>query len=290
MIEESKKHVDKTIGKTVETAEKAAAHPHMQRLGRFGYFTKGVLYILVGGLAALVATGMGGELTDRRGALETIEAAPFGTFLLIAALIGSFGYGLWSILRGAADVDGKGSDAKGLATRFAYIGVGLSYFFFAWAIWRVINLARDAAGSSTERTLSESLLDKPFGVWLLLLIGLAIIGVGIYQIYKAFSRKFLERVDLSSLKESSRKYIILFGKLGFVARGVVFGIIGYFLALAAWTYNPKEAKGVDGALAAVASQSYGKILLLLVSVGLIFYGLFSIVESFYRRFGRVSSN
>lgn len=288
MIEESKKRVDKTIGKTVETAEKAAAHPYMQKLGRFGYFTKGVLYILVGGLAALVATGMGGELTDRRGVLETIEAAPFGIFLLVAAFIGSFGYGLWGILRGAADVDGKGSDAKGLATRAAYIGVGISYFFFAWAIWRVISLSRASSSGSTEQTLSESILDKPFGVWLLLLIGLGIIGVGIYQIYKAFSRKFLERVDLSSLNADSRKYIILFGKIGFVARGIVFGIIGYFLTLAAWTYNPKEAKGVDGALAAVASQNYGRFLLLFVAVGLLFYGMFSIVESFYRRFGKIS--
>lgn len=293
MLEEAKNTVSQGVDKTVGTAEKAAEataqNPYAKMLGRFGYFTKGVLYLLIGALAAASAIGMGGGLTDRKGLIGIIAAAPFGNILLIAVIIGALGYGLWSILRGFADVDGKGSDAKGWIIRLAFIGVGISYMIFAWWGWGVYTAAKSVNdNSSSPQTLSQRVLELPFGMWILAAVGLIIIGVGLFQIYKAFTKKFMERLDLSSMNESKRNATINFGRFGYIARGIIFAVIGFFLTRAAWNYNPNEAKGVDDALATIASQNYGSILLSAIALGLICFGIFSMIEAFYRRFGKIS--
>lgn len=294
MLEEAKNTVTEGVGKTVGTAEKAAEqtarHPYAQLLGRFGYFTKGILYFLIGALAAAAAVGLGGGLTDRKGLLGVIAAAPFGNILLIAVIIGAVGYGLWSILRGLADVDGKGSDAKGWIIRLAFIGVGISYLLFAWWGWGVYTAAKSVNdNSSSPQTLSQRVLELPFGMWILAIIGLIIIGVGIFQIYKALTKKIMERLDLSSMSESKKNATINFGRFGYIARGVIFAVVGFFLTRAAWNYNPNEAKGVDDAMVTIGSQSFGSILLLAVASGLVCFGIFSMIEAFYRRFGKISS-
>ena len=49
------------------------------------------------------------------------------------------------------------------------------------------------------------------------------------------------------------------GILGHLARLVVFALIGLFLLEAAWEFDPKEARGLDGALMELAQQPYGAL-------------------------------
>jgi hypothetical protein len=72
------------------------------------------------------------------------------------------------------------------------------------------------------------------------------------------------------------------GVLGHAARGVVFLLAGFFIVRAASEYDPKEAIGLDGALAKLAHAAYGPFLLGAVAVGLFAYGLFCLVQARYR--------
>ena len=45
-------------------------------LARLGYASRGVVYLLVGGLAALAAFSQGGQTEGSRGALESVLTAP----------------------------------------------------------------------------------------------------------------------------------------------------------------------------------------------------------------------
>ena len=73
------------------------------------------------------------------------------------------------------------------------------------------------------------------------------------------------------------------GRLGHAARGVVFLVIGVFLAQAALHSDPEEARGLGGALSALAAQPLGPYLLGLVALGLVAFGLFMFVVARYRR-------
>ena len=73
------------------------------------------------------------------------------------------------------------------------------------------------------------------------------------------------------------------GILGHLARMVVFALVGAFLLKAAWEYDPKEARGLDGALLELSQQPYGGLLLGAVGVGLFAYALYCFVQARYRR-------
>ena len=77
--------------------------------------------------------------------------------------------------------------------------------------------------------------------------------------------------------------ITLLGVLSFTARALILGLVGYFFITAAINYNPDEAAGIDGALAALAATTYGKTLLFITAAGLVCHGILSLYEARFRR-------
>jgi hypothetical protein len=64
---------------------------------------------------------------------------------------------------------------------------------------------------------------------------------------------------------------------------VVFGLVGVFLIRAALDFNPKDAVGLDGALAKLLDQPYGPVLLGVVAAGLVAFAIYSWSDARYRR-------
>jgi sugar phosphate permease len=122
----------------------------------------------------------------------------------------------------------------------------------------------------------------PLGRWMTAATGAGIALFGVFQWYRAASRNKTERVDLTHTR--LRGVIIALGAFGFLARGVVFGLIGAFLIDAARRHNTTNATGIAGALSALRRQEYGHWLLGAVAAGLICYGLFQILKEPYRKF------
>ena len=253
------------------------ASPWIEGLGRFGYAAKGVVYLIVGGLAVQAALGQGGQTTDQRGALSHIAEAPFGRSLLVVVAVGLLGYALWQIVRAALDTEHKGSDAKGALVRAVYAGL-------AWSALRMAMGVSSGQGSTEKaQGWTALLMDQPFGVWLVGLLGAAVVLNGLYQFYRAFKSSLTEDLSLTDVGAEHRDLITRAGRAGYAARGVAFVMIGGFLVSAALHHNPGEAQGLDGALATLANQPFGPYLLGLVAAGLAAYGVFALVEARYRR-------
>lgn len=260
------------------------ASPWIERLGRFGYAAKGIVYVLIGWFAALAAAGEGGGLTDKRGVLRWVEDAPYGLVLLIALAVGLAGYALWRFVEAIRDTEGKGSDAKGLAVRATYFVIGLIYVALAYSAVQIAMNARGSGSSDdAQRSWTAWLLEQPFGPWLVALVGAAVVGVGIYQFYKAYAAKFREQLNRHEMSPSEEQWTTRAGRFGLGARGVVFGIIGGFLIMAAMKSDPNQTRGLGGALGVLAEQPYGQWLLGVTAAGLIAYGIFSIMLARYRR-------
>jgi hypothetical protein len=264
-----------------------AAHQHrpwIVPLGRLGFAAYGIVYTLVGVLAAMAALGLGGDVTDTSGALGWIVAAPLGRLLLGAIAVGLVGYALWRLLQAALDTEGHGADTKGMLTRAGYVIRGAIYAGLALTAAKLA-LASEASASGEERAQdwTARLLSQPWGALPLGLIGAGIVGVGLYQLYRAVTADFCEKLRLDELSPAQRQWVERLGRVGYAARGVVFGIIGGCLMVAAWHARADEARGVGGALATLAQQPAGPWLLALVAIGLIAYGLFKLIEARCRR-------
>jgi hypothetical protein len=269
-----------------DAVEKVAANPWTERLARFGYATKGIVYIVVGGLATLAAFGLGGETTDLRGALREIERKPFGKAMLIAVAFGLIGYVLWRWLQALADTDGKGAKLKGIAIRIGYFASGAVYAGLAYTAAKIlfdVDKSDNSSSSDTQELWIARVMKMPFGRTAVILTGLFVIGFGLYQIYKGIKAKFRKRLKLGEMNEAKDNWATWSGRVGYASRGVVFCIIGFFVIQAALHFNPDEAKGLDEALSTLARNYYGAWALGIVAVGLIFYGFYMFVEARYRQ-------
>lgn len=259
------------------------ASPWLIRGARLGFAANGAVYVLVGLLALQAAASAGGETTDKRGALQSIADWPGGTFILALLALGLVGYGAWRIVEAATDAEGHGRDAKGLAVRAAHGAYGVIYALLALAAARLA-MGNSSGGGSASGTESWTarLLALPAGKWLVIAAGLAIVAFGVGQLVRAAKADVTKRLDLHDLDAGQREWVVRLGRLGHAARGVVFGIVGWFLVRAAMQHDAEQAGGLGDALSALQAAPYGKWLLGVVALGLVAYGLFNIVRARYR--------
>jgi Domain of Unknown Function (DUF1206) len=266
-----------------QPARQAVANPAFERLARLGFAAKGVVYFVVGLLAAQAAFGSGGRTTDSSGALETIVSQPFGKFLLTILTVGLIGYALWRLAEAIFDPEHSGqADTKQVIKRLGYAFSAVAYGGLAWTAIKLITGSGGGGGNSTQDWTAR-LLAQPFGQWLVGLLGIIVISVGISYLYEAYKAKFRRHFKLQEMSPNERTWAIRAGRFGIAARGVVFAIIGIFFVQAARHSNASEAKGLGEALAVLAQQPFGPWILGLVALGLIAYGIYSLVEARYRR-------
>ncbi|MGB3263552.1 MAG: DUF1206 domain-containing protein [Microcoleus sp.] len=267
-----------------EPVRRASAQPWFERLARLGYAAKGLVYFIVGFLAAQAAFGSGGKTTDTSGALTTIVSQPFGKFLLFLVTIGIVGYVLLRIVQTILDPEhaGEKMDAKRIATRIGYAFSGLAYAGLAVTAVKLMTGSGGSSGNSTQ-DWTAWFLSQPFGQWLVGFGGAVTIGIGFSYIYKAFKGKFRHNFKLHEMSNNEQTWAVRLGRLGIAARGIVFSIIGVFLIQAAKQSDASEAKGFGEALASLQQQPFGPWILGLVALGLISYGIYSVIEARYRQ-------
>ncbi|MEG3918397.1 MULTISPECIES: DUF1206 domain-containing protein [unclassified Microcoleus] len=262
----------------------AASHPWFERLARLGYASKGLVYFIVGFLAAQAAFSMGGRTTDTSGALSEIVNQPFGKFLLFLVTIGIIGYALWRIVQTILDPEHQGQkmDAKRIAQRIGYALSALGYAGLALTAVKLI-MGSGRSNSNTTEDLTAQILAQPFGQWLVGLAGSIVIGVGFSYFYEAYKAKFRRHFKLDEMSPTEQKWATRLGRFGIAARGIVFVIIGFFLIQAARLSDASQTKGLGEVLAIVAKQPFSPAILALVPLGLIAYGIYSVIEARYRR-------
>ena len=258
------------------------ASPWIVRLGRAGLVAKGIVYLVVGGLALPAAFGFGGALADREGALRVVLRQPFGVVLLALLSAGLLSYMLWRLVQALANPEREPHDAKGWSKRAFRLGSGIVYGALGVAAARLLVGMRSSSGRSPS-DWTALLMRQPFGKWLVVAAGVAIAGYGLMRLHRAWKGELKEQLVLDGHAARVRDWIVLLGRLGQAARGVVFVVIGGYAFVAGLHTDPEEAKGLAEALRAIEQARFGPYLLTAVAVGLIAYGLFQFVEARYRR-------
>jgi Domain of Unknown Function (DUF1206) len=261
-------------------AERVARTKQFEWLARAGLAARGVVYAVIGVLAIKLALGDGGKATNQQGALKTIAHQPFGKVLLLILAIGLFSYALWRLIRAAVGHGKEDTDDTKERVDGLFSGLGYAALFVTAV---QILIGSGSGGGSDPGKPAGGVLDWPGGPVLVAIAGIIIVGVGLQQGYKGIKKKFLEDAKTEEMSDRVRTPFTVLGVFGYLARMVVFGLIGYFLFKAAIDYNPGKAVSLDGALTRLGQASYGPILLGLVAAGLIGFGAYSIADARYRK-------
>jgi hypothetical protein len=270
------------VRETQRAGGAVASSPAFRIAARAGFVARAAIYLIIGALAFGLAAGIGGRATNQKGALETIARQPFGSVLLTLVAIGLGGYALWRLVRAAL---GRGPEAgrdSGL-DRLSALASGIVYAGLCVLAVEILTTGGSGGSSGSAQKGTGGVLGWPGGQWLVGIAGAILIGVGLYQGYRALSRDFLEDSKTERMTPFVRRWFERIAVAGYLSRMVVFGLIGVFLIKAAADYNPSKAVGLDGALAKLLQQTYGPVLLGVVAAGLIAFGLYSLADARYRR-------
>ena len=126
----------------------------------------------------------------------------------------------------------------------------------------------------------------PGGRWIIGLVGLIVLGAGLFQVYLGFKAGFDRQFQSYALSPQEVRMVTNIGRFGTAARGVVLAIVGGLIALGAYRATPSQKVGIDTALATLMHQPYGAFLLGIVALGLIAFGFYSLLSAFWFRLRR----
>lgn len=249
---------------------------------RVGYVAKGVVYLLVGGLAALAAAGLGGGHAGTKAAINQLVHRPFGDTMLGLLGVGLFAYALWRLLQALLDTEDAGRGPKGLVTRLGFTISGLIHASLGVYCLDLLFNAAMSSGEAETQDRTALLMSHQGGVILVFAVGLVFLGIGLRQLWRALARTYLGNWHHRQMTDGQRRLFEGITRWGLSARGVVFLIIGLFLCIAAWRTDPSQAQGLGGALTVLAAQPFGPWLLGAVALGLFSYGLYCLINAAFR--------
>jgi hypothetical protein len=259
-----------------DAADTAANSRPMVWLARVGLTARGVVYLVMGWLALLVATGSK-QNVDQRGVLSQVIAAPFGTVLVVLLAAGFAAYAVWRLTEAAT---GPTGEPDGAGPRLKSAARGVAYLVLAVTALSVLSGAKQSQAGQ-QKGIAADVMSHTGGRWLVGIVGVVIVAVGASMVLEGWSKKFMRYFGY--LPAGTRRWVVRLGRIGTIARGLVFAITGFLVIQAAVTADPAKAGGIDTSLKSLLDKPYGPALVGALGVGLILFGVYALAEARWRR-------
>lgn len=261
-------------------ARRASDSGALDKAARLGFLAKGLVYALIGVLALQIALG-GHEQADQKGALQAVAEQPGGTIVLWLMVVGFLGYAGWRLGEAAWGRRDETDERKRAAKRIGSAASGALYLAFAVLALRTVTAS--TSGGSDSSSMAAKVLGWPAGPALVIGAGLVVIAIAVGLTVRGLKTDFEKHLNTGSMSGRTFTAVRRLGQVGYVARGLVFGLVGVFVIKAALDLEPGEAEGFDTALKSVAAAPFGKFLLMTAALGLICFGAYCAAEARYRR-------
>jgi hypothetical protein len=261
------------------SARRASGSPAAHWLARAGLTARGVIYILIGWVAILVALGRSSNQADQQGALQLLAGKPYGLISLWLLGLGFACYAVWRLSEAAFGVVGEGN---GAGPRLKSLGRALVYASFAYLTFKVI-LGTQSNQAGQQEDATATVMRHSGGRLVVGVVGVIIVIAGLVLVVEGIRHKFMKFLQTAQMSRRTRRVVERLGMVGTVARGLVFALAGVLVVDAAVTYQPSKAGGLDKALLTLRNQPFGEFLLILAALGLITFGIYGLCEARWRR-------
>jgi len=256
------------------SGHKVARKRWVEWFSRPGFVIRGIIYFVPGVLALEWALGRHRQPMSQASAIDMIGHQPGGRLLLLVVAVGLAGYAAWGVVRAICDPLRRGHSPVGIALRVGYATSAIAYLGLLAATIGLLTGSLSQVGQHQDWTVW--LLMRPFGAVIVVAVGLCwIFGSGITQIVMGWRHSFERDLALDHMGRYERRWAVGLGRVGLVARGVVFTIIGLLIVAAAFRLGSHSDTGLEGALLELAHQPFGHVLLGAAGIGLMAFGAYS---------------
>ena len=250
-----------------------------ETLGRFGYAAKGTVYLIIGYLAARAAFGAGGGVEGSEGVLTLVLRQPFGAVLLGVLALGLAAYTAWRFVQAIADPEARSNESRAFRRIYCFAS-GVLHAGLVVSAAKLLGFLREGGGSSSVNSFVGD-----FGGWPVYLVSAVILGVGVRQLYRAYTVDFTDKLSLHEMPSEARPWFVRATRWALTARGVVFGTIALlFFVQANRSLTTESAPGLEDAMRTLAAQPFGAWIFGFLALGLGFYGVFQLAKAYYRVF------
>ena len=248
-------------------------------LGRVGLVGRGAIYLIVGWLSIRIAFGDRSAHADQKGAIAALLRQPFGRWMVVVLAVLFLAYAIHRFSRAVLD-----PEDEGWAKRLFVAGRGALYLALATgAVSMALGRSYDESNSDEQRDLALRVLGWPGGRWIVVAVGLGLAATGVWYALRVFTGAFHEDLKKHEMPASMERLVKAVGVFGLLARMIAFALVGWFLVHLAWKFDASEPVGLDESLTRVAAAPWGRVALVVVGVGLISFGLFSLARARYER-------
>ena len=246
-----------------------------EALARFGFLSRGIVYVLIGGIAARVAILQRGRTTGPAGALARVLTGSGGRLLLWIVVAGLFAFVLFRVVQGVR--------TRQRLRQVFYFMSGLGGLVLAIAAVRVLLHFRSGADEAGLRELVARIVSHAWGRLGLELGGAIAVVVGAVEAVRAVLGRLPADFTAAIMARVQRKWTSVLTRVGMLAHGIIVAIIGYSVCRAGLDENARALGGTGTALRTLRHFGTGPVLFGLVAVGLIAYGLSLLVLAAHPR-------
>ncbi|AHM60128.1 hypothetical protein D770_09355 [Flammeovirgaceae bacterium 311] len=257
----------------------------VHKLARYGCFSIGLVYLMVGVIALLSLLGVKDGGADEDSILNFLMGIPMGPVLIWGIIGGLIGYIVWRVFEAITDPYEFGSHLKGIGQRTGIALSGFGYGVIAYsAITYLLGTGNGGDGEREQQLMVSEVLQWPAGSWLVGAAGLVVAFTAFVQFKFVIDGDHNPRLAIEHLSAAKKKWIHILAWAGYFARGIILLVLAYFILKAAITSNPFEIGNTDTAFDFIGKGIIGHTLFVLVGLGTIAYGLFMFVFGYFYSF------
>lgn len=252
-------------------------------LARLGYVAKGLIFLSVGLLALLALFGFAeGRVTGTGGAIHVIGRQMPGRWGFSLLALGLGGHVFWRLYQAFLDPAEKGRGWLALIQRSGFlVSAGIYGSMLLVTLSAVTGLVSNPADSAD---FAERALAWPGGGFAVGLLGLAVIGVGCYQGWRALSQPFRDKWAVPEKMTWVLAPLAWMGSLGIGIRALLFVFLGWAAIRTGWLASSDQLADLASTLWRLFSREQsGGLILGVTAVGLALYGVYCLTNAALRR-------
>jgi hypothetical protein len=248
----------------------------------YGSIATGIIYAAIGSIAILSFLKIRHGGADESSMIAIFHKYLVGEIFIWIILLGTLCYMLWRFYETFKDPYGYGNKMPGL---FKRTGIALSTIADALIVYAAIRILLGISNVQSdgqpleERQMVSNLLQKSYGQWMVIFIGVVYFITAVVQLLYGITRGYRERVNMEHFPASLRYTVHLLAWSGYFGRGVILGIIGFFFLKAGITEEARWVVNTDKAFDFIGDH-VGHFYFILVAIATICYGLFMFVQGF----------